>query len=624
MLSDTAGFLRKLVDDTRNSTINWTDRLIVFRKLIESGKLSTLVPLLPLLLNLKGKPYNLNKHFPFESFFRNRMPTNTVVKAARQVSKSTSLAAKQILAANSIANFNTLTITPLFEQVRRFSSNYVGPFINTSPVKSLWINTATVNSVLQRSFRNNSQLFFSFALLDADRVRGINADAVNIDEVQDMDQAHLPIIRECMSGSEDWGIFQFTGTPKTLDNTIQGLWLSSSQAEWAVPCFACNYLNIPAMSHDLDKMIGGYHEDISEERPGVICAKCGKPVFPRLGRWVHQYPERRWEFAGYHIPQVIMPMHYAKPDKWAILLGKRQGLGNTTVPMFYNEVLGESFDAGMKLVTQSELQEAGCLHENNEQIALTTIHLYDYRVLAVDWGGGGEDEVSFTTLAVMGIRGDGQIDVIYGKKLLTPHDHRAEAEECLRIFNTFKCHFMPNDYTGAGAARETIMVLKGLPLDRLIPIHLTRTANANFMYAVKPTERQSRIIYRLDKARSLLHTCQAIKIKLIRFFKYDHVNNDDPGLLHDFLALVENKIPTNHAGDIYTIQRNPMFSDDFAQAVNLGACCLWYITDKWPQLAEYAGAHLSANQAIAAGENVSNQMWYDDADIDMNGYLLMP
>lgn len=613
--------LKKLKDKDQNNTKSETDRLIAFRRLIEQGEIHTLAPLLPLILNLKGKPYTLENHFPLESFFRTRMAKNTVIKGGRQFGKSQSQAAKQVVLANTLPNFNILTVTPLFEQIRRFSSNYVGPFINTSPVKKLWINTQTINSVLQRSFKNNSQLFFSFALLDAERVRGLAVSMVTYDEIQDMDQNFIPIIRECMSGSPEWGISQFTGTPKTLDNTLEGLWIRSSQAEWAIPCLSCKYTNIPAMSHDLDKMIGAYREDISEEKPAIICAKCGRSVFPRLGRWIHKYPERRWDFAGYHVPQVIMPMHYAYPDAWATLLGKRQGIGNTTIPMFYNEVLGESYDVGMKLVTKTELEAAGCLHENTESEAIKHIHGYDLRILSIDWGGGGEDEISFTTLAVMGIRGDGGIDVIFGKKLLTPHDHIAEAEECLRIFSLFKCHTIAHDYTGAGSIRETILVQEGLPIDRLLPIAYVRTAHFDIMKHVPPTEQHSRDYWRADKARSLQLTCHAIKLKRIRFFKYDYVNSDQAGLLHDFLALVENKVPTHHAGDIYTIQRNPQFSDDFAQAVNIGALCLWYMTDKWPKLAAFQGLQISAIQAKAAGIDQTEHNWEEPP---MGGFFDQP
>ena len=575
------------------------DSLAEFRKRIEQGRIHTLEPLLPLLLSLKGKPYTLEDHFPFAPLFRTRMPYNLVVKSGRQVAKSTTVSANGIVVANSIPFFNTLYVTPLYDQVRRLSNNYVRTFIETSPVKALWTGTSTENSVLQRSFKNHSKLFFSFALLDAERVRGYSADRINFDEVQDMDPDHLPIIKEVMSASK-WGIQWFTGTPKTNDNTLEKLWKRSSMAEWFILCEACNHWNIPSREHDLFGMIGPLHDNIGEfhfgKLPAIVCAKCRKPVNPRTGRWVHRKPDRRWDFAGYHIPQIIMPMHYASRKKWAELLAKMRGAGNTTPAMFQNEVLGESCELGVKLVTETDLQRAATLPWANDEdnpakiVAQCNLNTYTHRCLAVDWGGGGEEEVSFTTLAVLGFHGSGRIDVLWGKRSLMVHDPILEANECLKVFNTFKCHFLAHDYTGAGALRETFVVHAGLDLSRIVPVMLCRTAKRDIMTFHPGGPQSPRDYWLLDKARSLQLTSQCIKFGHVRTFKYDYVNADETGLLHDWLALMENKVATPHAGDIYTIIRAQTAGpDDFAQAMNIGCCALWRATESWPNLASLAG-----------------------------------
>src|SRR5690606_15017226 len=120
---------------------------------------------------------------------------------------------------------------------------------------SLWTGTNTENSVLQRSFKNLSVMLFSFALLDADRVRGISTDKICLDEVQDMDPDHIPIIKETMSHS-NYGIMQCTGTPKSLDGPLEALWRRSSQAEWFIPCFSCGAWNIPSLEYHIHDMIG--------------------------------------------------------------------------------------------------------------------------------------------------------------------------------------------------------------------------------------------------------------------------------------------------------------------------------------------------------------------------------
>ena len=563
------------------------DKMNLFLKLIDEGRIPNFSPLLPLVLTLDGKPYSLDNHFQFETLFYIRMPKSTVLKTGRQVGKSTVGAAHGVITCTSIPYFRTLYITPLFEQVRRLSNNYVRPFVEQSPIRSLWLGNNTENSVLQRSFRNHSMMQFSFASLDADRVRGIRADRIVIDEVQDMNRDLIPIIKETMSASK-WAISSFSGTPKTPENTIEGLWLMSSQAEWCIPCRSCKKLNVSSIRHDLEKMIGPYSDDICEGRPGTVCAKCSKVIYPNDGRWIHKYPERRFQFAGYHVPQPIMHIHYADRAKWGELLAKREGYGNYTPEKYMNEVLGESCGTGVQLVSMYDLQDACVLqHENdprNPRKCPVDFKKYRHTMLAIDWGGGGEAGVSLTVAVVLGITNNGTIDVLWGRRLMTPHDHLEEAKQCLEFYNIFRCSFVAHDYTGAGSLRETFLCQAGVPYNRIIPIQYVRAATAKIMSVVKPTDRNPRTYYRVDKTRALLTVCAAIRLKKIRFFKYDYRSTDDPGLIHDFLALVEQKIETRIGSDVYIITRNPQLSDDFAQAVNIGACGLWYTTNSWPSL----------------------------------------
>lgn len=566
------------------------ERLGLFKRMAESNRLQTLVPLLPLLLNLDNKPYTLKHHYQFEPMFRTRRPKKTLLITGRQVAKSTFEASDGVVMSNVIPNFKTLYVTPLFEQARRLSTDRVRKFIDQSPVKSLWCNSGTENSVLRKSFSNGSVMHFSFALLDADRTRGISSDRLSFDEIQDMDRTFLPIIQECMSHSP-WKLTQYAGTPKTPENTIQGLWTQSSQAEWFIPCFACGKENICSSAYDLDKIIGK-HWDPGEGNAflGTVCAKCGRFIDPADGYWYHRYPDRRWSFAGYHIPQPIMHIHYSDPEAWSELLAKREGYGGYTPARYFNEVLGESCGTGVQLVSVEDLKAAATLPWANDprdpEKAAVHNRKYAMRVLAVDWGGGGEEEVSLTTLAVLGYLPNGNIHVIWGRRLMTPHDHLGEAKYCLDVFQKFKCHLLAHDYTGAGTLRETFLVQNRIPLAKIMPIAYVGAAKHSTMTFKPATDIHPRNHYLLDKTGSLLRTCAAVKTGLVRFFQYDYVNDNDPGLLHDFLGLVENKVPTTRGGDIYTIQRHAQLTDDFAQSVNIGCCALWHANQRWPNFAQ--------------------------------------
>lgn len=582
-----------------------------FEYILSTG-IPNLSPLLPYFLSLKGRPYTLERHFPLEPFFNTHLSRKIILKAGRQIGKSTVLAAQGVSSAVTIPFFNTLYVTPLYEMIRRFSHNYVRGFIEQSPVKQLFVKQSSSQNVLQRQFLNNSNMYFSFAFLDADRTRGLNTDRCSFDEVQDMDSTFIPIIRETMSGSENWGLEQFCGTPKSLDNTLEQLWQRSSMGEWCVPCASCKYLNVPRTSHDLVDMLGPWHSNISDEVPGTICAKCGRVILPQNGFWVHEHPERLEDFAGYHLPQCIFPMHYANIDKWSILKGKQDGAYNTPTNVFFNEVLGESYDTGSRLLTQTELQAAACLHPNEEDIAMQTIGRYDLRILSIDWGGSSEDSLSFTAYAVVCWKTDGSgIDVIYGFRSLTPNDHQREARIAIDIVKKFRCHYIAHDYGGAGQFREKYIVDAGWPVDRLIPIQYVRAGTQGMMRFLPASDLHPRNRYSLDKSRSLVLTCHAVKNKHIRFFAWDDRGEDDRGLISDFLALVEEKTDSRTGSDMYTIIRKQNQSDDWAHAVNLGACSLWHTRQAWPDVAALDKYMPSEEFLRAAEPEIGMRDWED-------------
>ena len=101
---------------------------------------------------------------------------------------------------------------------------------------------------------------------------------------------------------------------------------------------------------------------------------------------------------------------------------------------------------------------------------------YGFRVLSVDWGGGGKTGLSLTAAAMLGHRGDGRIDVVYGKKLMTPYDQIGEAEECKDLMDLFRCNLLAHDYTGSGILRETFLIQAGLPMSRDMPIQYVRSS----------------------------------------------------------------------------------------------------------------------------------------------------
>lgn len=545
----------------------------------------TLVPLLGL-LNLKGRPYSLVDHFAMEPLFKMRLPRRMVFKCARQISKTTSVAASGILRAACQAHLSTLVITPRFEQLRRISSNYFSPFMTDSPIVNILTDEKCTKQVLQRTFSNGSSIIFSFAFLDCDRVRGLSVDWIDYDEVQDLDYEFLPIIHECMSASK-LRMSMYSGTPKTLDNTVQALWEESSQAEWIIPCTACGKWNMTTVHEDLLKMIG---------RTTLVCAKCQKPVNARVGRWYHTAKDNMSKFQGYHIPQPIMPMHYEDKEKWGELLDKRDGKNNYNQSRFYNEVLGESCDFGNKLITITDIKKASTLGVNDLATAIDAFRRCSVRALGVDWGGGGIEGVSSTVASLVGLKSDGRIGCFYCTRFHAGFTHDDEANALLRLFKEGCCHYFAHDYGGSGSVRETLMIQAGLPIDRIMNFVYVRATARNMVHWHPPHPNEMRGYFALDKARSLVLQATCLKGSVILLPEYESSKN----VTHDLLALLEDKHEMPGGADIYLVRKQPKLQDDFAHSLNYGAVAIWDRTGRYPDLSSIQGIKLSAQQLSLA------------------------
>lgn len=547
-----------------------------------------LAPYLPFLLSLQGQPYTLANYQVMEPLFATTVPWQVVYKCARQVSKSTSLAAQGLVQAATTPYFRSLYVLPLYEQCRRFSSNVLRPFVNESPIKGLIIDSGCEQSVLQKSFINHSIMYFTFAFLDCDRVRGIAADKLAIDEAQDMDWDFLPIIGEVLSASK-WGIKQYSGTPKTFDNTLEALWSDSSQAEWFIPC-GCGHWNIPAVQFDAVAMIGPV-SNIKTHGTALVCGKCRKPIDATKGAWIHKYPERRIQFAGYHVPQIVMPLHYASDKKWTELLTKMNKRSNAVV---MNEVLGESCDVGTKLVTVEELRRACILHKLDLEAAkgVRFTERYIQRILGVDWGGGGEDKVSYTTISIVGLRPDYKQEVLWAERLHVAVSDVDEVNRIIELFSLFSCHYIAHDFAGSGSVHETLLIQAGFPMNKIIPFSYVRTGGKSLIVHHSPDTGSIRHYYALDKTWSIMLLCMLVKTGHLMFPEYTSAKD----LVDDFLHLVEHKTESPHAGDIMTVKRMPKQSDDFVHSTNFAVCAHFHTTQRYPDIADAFGLTLTDDQ----------------------------
>ena len=536
------------------------------------------IELVSSLFNLKGKRF-----VPYQQFypmFEEHQPITTVWKTGRQVSKTTTSCIQTILQCATIPNFVTTYVMPQESQAANTSILFFKPILDESPIAK--VCPTTRDQTMKYQFANNSAIVLSYAYHDPERTRGIPSDKVHVDEAQGINEEFLPVI-EASASASPYRFIMYTGTPKTHQNTLQSLWNNSSQAEWAIKCKACNHWNIPSIKHDiLDMIEPPGRRPVSYESPGTVCAKCKKGIYPQEGQWVHAFPERRWINAGYHVPQIVVELHYADPVKWAIICGYKQGLGRVTYDDFLREVLGEPADASTRLVSLTDLLKQAKLGSRyNEETILQTLDYYRLRAFGIDWGGGGK-QGNFTTIALVCLAPDGRVHVPWATALPNPHDHIGEGETITRLAERFRVQIVAHDCSGAGSLRETILIQSGFPAEKLMPCRYVRLREDVTLRYIPAAPHNPKPLWDIDSSRALLMVVGAIKLGYIEFFDDDYQGEANKGLLRHFLALVD-EVKSDGSTKHFKVACEEGLNDEFAQATMLGCLAIWNSTGTWPR-----------------------------------------
>lgn len=324
---------------------------------------------------LDGKPFSLYEYPFYDSLYEGIFP-DTLLMCGRQVGKSVSAACFTVCEAVAVPYFKSLYISPTHKQTSIFSNTRISKLIRHSPALTQMMGEVVTDNVLLKILANGSELIFNYAQDDPDRVRGVTADRVIYDEVQDINyESVVPVVNECMSNSK-YGYITYLGTPKTSENTIEYLWQNSTQSEWCVKCDSCNKFSF-------------YRDQRGVGKKGLLCLTCGSIVNPRNGIWVNmKNPTGKTLVQAYHVPQLILPANSEDPARWTRIVKKLETYSESK---FQNEVMGVSDSVGSRLITLEELQ-ASCVDKTSPA---------GFIVGGVDWSGGGTKGLSRTVASVL-------------------------------------------------------------------------------------------------------------------------------------------------------------------------------------------------------------------------------
>jgi hypothetical protein len=329
---------------------------------------------------LRGKPISFADR-PYLHAPYNYRARRLVIRASRQVEKSTFLVNTILHAAVVHPGVHILFVCPRQEQARVFSSSRLLRTIQESPLlrRALLGRSRRPLQVMNIRLHNGSEVYVRAAYLSADAARGLDADLLLVDEFQDVADGNLPVLEETLSHSKLRRVV-LAGTPKTVDNHLESAFRQSTANEFKVPCTGCK------------------RDAILDERclgpVGPACSECQGPLDPRSGRWVPRNPASTWG-EGYWINHLMVP--WGNYDE----LLERQRTYDPA--LFKNECLGLPTTLGDHIVTRAEL-EACCLERPMAQSLKDVPPEGRARLVAgIDWGGGGISQ----TVLVIGYMDDG-------------------------------------------------------------------------------------------------------------------------------------------------------------------------------------------------------------------------
>jgi intein/homing endonuclease len=309
---------------------------------------------------------------------------------------STSLGNKIIGYASLIPNMTCLYVTSADLNLAEFSDERIDNVIRLSPYLKPYIgNLKAFNTYLKRFGKNNSKVVLRSANLTADRSRGIAADLVSFDEIQDLAMGNIDVIRATTNNSPlEYGpMTLMSGTPKTFDNPIERIWSkNSTQNKWLMRCGHCRHENPP------------HPEQIGPR--GLICAKCGYPLNPFEGRWVrHGSADAAYE--GYHLSRALMAYTWiGNPDmfttKWNDLLRDIND-PNSTEGSVKNEIFGLSHDDGAKPITERQVRALSHDGLTMSRIMPDTVRNDPHypKFMGIDWAEGNSGAYTVVTLGFM-------------------------------------------------------------------------------------------------------------------------------------------------------------------------------------------------------------------------------
>jgi len=383
-----------------------------------------------------------------------------LIKAGRQIGKSTMMAGESTVECVSIPGFSVLYGAPDNLKLKTFSYQRLWPMIELSPaIKDYYmVGRECVNNVRHKRFNNGSMIMITNSSREAN-VRSPTSDRINMDEIQDTVSDNLYVAAKSMFTS-DYKIISLSGTPLSMQNPMESYWNKSTRNEWLIPCYSCvHIISVGSKTLKEHHWVSVGPKNISRE--GLKCDKCGAPIFVEDGQWIRYFDHAEYE--GFRVPQPLSPF-----TDWDDLMDEWEDPTISEAKKM-NEIFGLSWDSADRFFTEKQLRDACGEHRiafRYADLDLQTRQYIDGRhvVAGIDWArnveGGAE-----TVLMIGVVVSPDELRVVFMSKLPKNMSQEDQVDAIIEKLREFKVSFVGVDWGAAGS--RNVDIAKAIGRDRV-------------------------------------------------------------------------------------------------------------------------------------------------------------
>jgi hypothetical protein len=475
-----------------------------------------------------------------------------VFRASRQIGKSTSIAARQLVNAHIIRKYKSLYITPHQE----FLTTYANRLRDMEREFRFGSrkHPDLRNNLKYKELDNGSTITLVKCLTDSAEARSKTSDELLYDEYQLLDPELEPDIEQTQKASKMPSTV-YAGTSTTIDSPLECRYQESSMAMWHIRAGdGKNWINC-----------GNEEEVLKIIRPeGPTCPWTGRRLDVTDGTFVHANQSMQYENQiGFHIPQIIIPEYANDIVKWREIWRVYKKYDHKK---FLQEVLGIPTEEGAREITLQDIQRMCALPELPETLMKRAkSNYYRHIISGCDWGGSDYNpadrtKVSYTVHAILGITTDWKVHVLFMRRY-SGMDYRSISSQIAEDHKRYEGNAIGSDY-GVGGAYNMLLRESGcVNVERHLIFQYTAPNTAPL---AQPSNSALYNHWCLNRTESLTELFRAVREGDILCYPFEEAKDH----LMDFLNLY--RVPSENAGGRtgFLYRRHGAKPDDTIHAIN--------------------------------------------------------